>query len=100
MHFILTYHTVNRFNDRKMRFRSAHLDLVRSYYGDGRLVMGGALLEPNDAALLIFQCDQVDEVEGFVEKDPYVQKGLVKSYDIRPWSVAIGGDSMKIEEEE
>ena len=100
MHFILTYHTVNRFNDRKMRYRSDHLDLVRSYYRDGLLVMGGALLEPNDAALLIFLCDHVDEVEGFVEKDPYVQKGLVKSYDIRPWSVVIGGDSMKNDEEE
>jgi len=56
--------------------------------------MGGALLEPNDSALLIFQCDHVEEVERFVEKDPYVKQGLVISYNVRPWSVAIGGTSM------
>ena len=99
MYFILTYQTVNRFNDRKMRYRADHLDLVNSYHRDGHLIMGGALLEPNDAALLIFRCDHVDEVEGFVEKDPYVQKGLVKSYEIRQWSVAIGADSRNNEEE-
>jgi len=62
--------------------------------------MGGALLEPNDAALLIFNCEHVEEVEAFVEKDPYVLKGLIKSYDIRPWSVAIGGNNMILNEEE
>lgn len=90
MHFILTYRTVDRFNDRKMRFRKKHLDLVQEYFDKGELIMGGALLEPNDSALMIFQCEKAEDVEAFVKKDPYFTNGLVKSYEIRIWSVAIG----------
>jgi len=92
MHFILTYQTVKNFNDRKQRFRSKHLELVKSYYQQRKLIMGGALLEPNDAALLIFKCDGLAEVEAFVEKDIYYQKGLILEYSIRQWSVAIGDE--------
>ncbi|MBT8218420.1 MAG: hypothetical protein KJP00_01255 [Bacteroidia bacterium] len=93
MHFILTYNTVDRFNDRKMRFRKEHLELVREYYDTGILIMGGALLEPNDVAVLIFKCESPREVEQFITSDPYYKNGLINSFDIRPWSVAIGGKS-------
>ncbi len=94
MYFILTYQTVNRFNDRKRRYRAEHLTLVKSYHAEGKLIMAGALLEPNDAALFIFRCESAEEVEVFVQLDSYVQKNLVMSYDIRPWSVAIGGEEI------
>jgi uncharacterized protein len=30
-------------------------------------------------------------VEAFVEQDPYVRNGLVTSWRIREWNVAVGG---------
>ena len=71
MYFVLTYNTVSRFNDRKMRYRSDHLKWVKHYYAEGKLKMGGALLEPNDAALLIFKCNDIKEVEDFVEAEEH-----------------------------
>lgn len=53
--------------------------------------MGGALLEPNDTALIIFKCDMVEEILEFVNQDPYMENGLIKSFNIRLWSLAIGG---------
>ena len=39
----------------------------------------------------MFRVDDAGVVERFVAADPYVREGLVKSWRIRPWTVAIGG---------
>ncbi len=44
--------------------------------------MGGSFF-PNDGACLIFTGLDELVVDGFVKKDPYYKKGLVKEYEIK-----------------
>jgi uncharacterized protein YciI len=43
-----------------------------------------------DGALFIFTGTQQD-VESFVQQDPYVKAGLVPQYSIKEWAVTLGG---------
>lgn len=71
-------------------FREEHLGLAREMYDRGELVLAGALTDPPDSALLIFKTLDPKPVEDFVRNDPYVKNGLVKSWEIRPWTVVVG----------
>ncbi len=55
--------------------------------------MGGALAEPADGAVLIFQVDDPAIVRRFAEGDPYVRNGVVTTWRVRPWTVVIGGEA-------
>jgi uncharacterized protein len=71
-------------------FREEHLGLARESYSRGELLLAGALADPPDGALLVFRSNDASSVEEFVRKDPYVTNGLVKRWEIRPWTVVVG----------
>jgi uncharacterized protein len=71
-------------------YREEHLGLARELHARGELVLAGALAEPPDGALLIFKTADATPIEDFVRKDPYVKNGLVKRWEIRPWTVVVG----------
>jgi hypothetical protein len=52
--------------------------------------LGGALADPVDASVLIYQGASREEAERFVARDPYVRNGLMKSCSIRPWATVVG----------
>jgi hypothetical protein len=56
--------------------------------------LGGALANPPDAAILLFQGDSPAVVEAFVQADPYVQNGLVLHWHIREWTTVVGDLAM------
>lgn len=91
-YYTLTYHTVDDFIEARKMYRPVHLNLVKKYFADGHLIMGGALENPANEALLLFKTENTEPIETFVENDPYVKNGLVKKWSIRRWNVAIGGD--------
>ena len=71
--------------------RSEHLDLARAAFERGELVLAGALTDPADRAVLVWSTVDRDPIVAFVEADPYVRNGLVRSWTIRPWTVVVGG---------
>lgn len=73
-------------------FRAQHLALVKEYHNNGLVVMAGALTNPPDKAVFVFKCSDKSEVESFAAKDPYIQNGIIKSWDIREWTAVIGGE--------
>jgi uncharacterized protein len=93
-YFALFYEVVDDFVARRNEFRKAHLAKVSAAYDHGNLLFGGALAEPADRALLIFQTDDRSEVESFAKTDPYVTSGLVKRWEIRPWNVVRGDEAL------
>lgn len=93
-YFALFYEVVDDFVARRNEFRKAHLAKVSAAYDHGSLLFGGALAEPADRALLIFQTDDRNEVESFAKTDPYVTSGLVKRWEIRPWNVVRGDEAL------
>jgi uncharacterized protein YciI len=92
MHIILFYDVVDDYVERRARFRQQHLELGRQSQQRGELVLGGALAEPTDGAILVFRGNSTDVAEAFAKVDPYVTNGLVKAWRVRKWNTVIGGE--------
>ena len=89
-YYLLIYHVVDDYVARRAPYREEHLQLAEAAHGRGELVLGGALADPVDQALLVFRAEDIQPIEQFVRDDPYVRHGLVKRWQIRPWTVVIG----------
>jgi len=87
---VLEYTLVDDYLERRGEFRSEHLGLVVAAHERGELVLAGALADPADRALLVWNVDDDEIVKRFAESDPYVRNGLVREWSIRPWTVVIG----------
>lgn len=90
MHYLLFYDVTEDYVERRSAFRAEHLALARAAQARGELVLGGALADPVDGAVLLFRSDSPAVVEQFVAADPYVKNGLVTAYRIRPWTTVVG----------
>jgi hypothetical protein len=93
MHWIVTYDLVDDYLERRTPLRDEHLGLARAAHERGEMLLGGALAEPADQAVIVFTGDDPAAAEAFVAADPYVREGLVRSWRIRPWTVVIGGEA-------
>jgi uncharacterized protein len=89
-YFALFYDVVVDFVARRAPFRAEHLRSAGEAHNRGDVVLGGALGEPADTALIIFHCADKSIAEDFARRDPYVVNGLVKKWTVRPWTVVVG----------
>jgi uncharacterized protein YciI len=96
-YFALFYDVVDDFVSRRTAYREEHLRLAREAHRRGEIVLAGALTDPADRALLVFRAVDRSVVEDFARNDPYVTNGLVTRWEIRPWSVVIGGDKGRLQ---
>lgn len=90
-YFALIYELVDDYLPRRAVFRQEHLSLAATAHERGEIVLAGAFSEPIDRALLVFRGADRSAAEEFARKDPYVLNGLVKRWEVRPWTVVIGG---------
>ena len=90
MHYLLMYEPASGYVERRTEFRNEHLRLAWRAHENGELLLGGALADPVDAAILLFTGDSPATAEEFARKDPYVRNGLVKSWRVRPWMTVVG----------
>ena len=94
MHIILFYEVAEDYAERRAAFRSEHLALARRSYERGELLLGGALADPLDGAVLVFRGPSAAAAEAFVLADPYVVHGLVRKWRIRKWSTVVGDGAL------
>ncbi len=90
MHYLLFYKTVADHAERRVPFRSAHLAHGRQAHQRGELILGGALANPMDGAVLLFRGDSPRVAEDSARADPYVLNGLVTSWEVREWTTVLG----------
>jgi uncharacterized protein YciI len=90
MYYLLIYKTGEDYIERRAPHRAAHLAYANGAHAQGELVLGGALADPVDSAILVFRTDDRKRVEDFARNDPYVRAGLIKEWTVRPWTVVIG----------
>jgi hypothetical protein len=90
MHYLLIYELNPDYLDRRGEFRGVHLRMAWEASERGELVMGGALTEPTDKAILLFKGDSPAAAETFATSDPYVLNGLVKHWQVRQWNTVVG----------
>jgi uncharacterized protein len=93
MYLALLYSLVDDYLDRRSEFREEHLGLARAAADRGELLLGGAFEDPADRALLVWSVADEDVVRRFVDADPYVSNGLVRSWEIRRWNVVVGAST-------
>jgi uncharacterized protein YciI len=89
-YYALFYDVVGEFVSRRAPYREEHLSLARDAHRRGELLLGGALTEPADRALLVFRAADCSVAEDFARNDPYVLAGLVTRWEVRHWAVVIG----------
>jgi uncharacterized protein len=89
-HFVLFYELRDDYLDRRPEFRSGHLKHAWDAHRRGELVVAGALTDPADSAVLMFNGDDPSPAEAFARADPYVVHGLVKRWHVRAWMTVVG----------
>jgi uncharacterized protein YciI len=93
MHYLLAYELAPDYLARRGQFRDAHLDLAWQASGRGEIVLAGAVGDPIDSALLLFEADSPAVAEAFAKSDPYVLNGLVTRWSVQPWHTVVGEEA-------
>ncbi len=89
-HYLLIYDLADDYLSRRGEFRGVHLKMAWDAHAKGDLVLGGALGEPVDRAILMFKGESPRVAEDFAKADPYVTNGLVKAWTVRQWMTVVG----------
>ncbi len=90
MHYLLFYEVTRDYQERRGEYRAEHLALAWQAFDRGELLLGGALADPVDGALLLFQGESPDVAERFARTDPHVKHALVTRWRVRPWTTVVG----------
>lgn len=93
MHFLLFYSLAPDYLERREAFRKEHLRLAWEAQARGELVLAGALTDPINEAVLLFEGASSEVAERFAATDPYVRAGLVTGWRVRPWTTVVGSSA-------
>jgi uncharacterized protein YciI len=93
VHYLLFYDAVENYEERRKPFREAHIKYARAAVSRGELVLGGALGNPADGAVILFRGDSPAAAEKFAMSDPYVLNGVIKNWRVREWTTVVGDDA-------
>lgn len=87
-HVLLRYTLAAKYLERRAALREAHLALAWAAAHHGTLLLGGAVGDPPESALLLFT--DATAATAFALADPYVTQGLVTAWDVAPWATVVG----------
>jgi uncharacterized protein YciI len=89
-HFLLIYEADADYAEKRAPYRGAHLALAKEAAARGELLAAGALTEPVDTSVLLFQGEAPEAAIAFAQADPYVIQGVVRSWRVREWATVVG----------
>jgi uncharacterized protein len=90
MHYLLFYDVIENYAERRLSLRAAHMQHACRAVARGELILGWALANPLDGAVLLFCGASPAVAEAFAEADPYVLNGLVPRWRVREWTTVVG----------
>ncbi len=96
MHYLLIYQLASDYLERRAEFRDEHLELAWDAHESEDLILGGAMKDPSDNAVLLFKGESPEAAENFARKDPYVIHGIVTRWEVRPWHTVVGDDPFQV----
>ena len=73
--------------ERRKPYREAHLQRIEALRAADRLIVAGAYGDPVHGAAIGFKGLTKEEVEAWVDTDPYVTAGLVVERAVEPWKL-------------
>lgn len=89
-HYLLIYELAPDYLERRAPLRDEHLSLAWRAQGRGEILLAGALADPSDRALFLFRAESPAPAEAFAAADPYVRRGLVRTWEVRRWNTVVG----------
>jgi uncharacterized protein YciI len=95
-HFLLFYHYVPEYLERRVPLRAAHFAHARAANARGDLQLAGACTDGDPIGVLVFKTTDRGPVEQFAREDPYVLKGLVTGWEVREWTTVMGKDALTV----
>ena len=93
MHYLLIYDTAPDYLERRAEYRDAHLGLAWQAADRGALILGGAVGDPIDGAVLLFDSADAEVPAAFAKNDPYVLNGLIVRWRVVPWHTVAGAQA-------
>ena len=82
---ILHYEDAPDMVEKRKPHRDAHIDQIKRWHGDDRLVMAEAVGDPPYGGLLA--SGAAEDAEAFADEDPNVEAELVVKWWVEPWTV-------------
>ncbi len=89
-YYVLNYQLSENYLQERGQYRAEHLGMAKEAAEKGELVLGGAMDDPADQAILIFRGADENIARQFAENDPYVKNGLIKKWEVRKWNAVVG----------
>ncbi|HLI60844.1 MAG TPA: YciI family protein [Solirubrobacteraceae bacterium] len=86
-HHLLLYTYPEDILERRGPYRDEHLRRIRVEQDAARILMAGAFGDPVSGGAIVWKGATADEIEAFVQGDPYLEAGLIVSYRIEPWTL-------------
>lgn len=66
---------------------AAHIARSQQAHAEGTLLMAGAFLDrPDEPVSTMAVLTTREAAEAYAKGDPFVERGMVRSYEIRPWA--------------
>lgn len=93
LHYLLFYEAAADYEEGRKPFRAAHLAHARAAVERGDVVLGGALANPIDGAVILFRGQSSAAAEQFARTDPYVVNGVVRRWHVREWTTVVGAEA-------
>ena len=90
MHFLITAHDYPNSLDRRMAVRPAHLANLETI--KGHIVLAGGILDEEGKPVgssLVLEFDTKEEVEHYLEIEPYVTEGVWSTIRVEPFNTVI-----------
>lgn len=84
-HYLLFYHYGSDYMEKRGDLRDPHMAHLKKGAEAGDLIFGGACMEGDPLAVLLFKTDSKEKVEEFARNDPYVTSGLSKGWEVREY---------------
>ncbi len=77
--------------DRRMSVRSFHLEGAKKLKESGNFIIGGAMLNDEGKMIgstMILQFENPEELQLWIDSEPYIQQGVWEKFDVKPFRVA------------
>jgi uncharacterized protein len=71
--------------DLRLATRPAHREYLKTLIASGNLLHAGPFAD-DLGALVVFEADSQEQVEGFLAGDPYTKAGVLENAVIREWN--------------
>ena len=78
---------------RRLRFRPEHLRQIEPRVDRGEILIGGAILDEGGdmvGSVLLVDFESRDELDAWLEVDPYVTGGVWVDIEVKPYRPAVG----------